>query len=708
MKLKFKNRLDYRYYIYLAFFVISVLLTVFHYRTSYIRFGQTVVNFGTAFLYYCVEVLRINATVTTNAVKLVDLDLTRFIPFSVEEVLAKLQALFPALFVGEHFLAYLSFIGNALRFIILYGMMLVLCVYLIFKLIVGSYIRQTEKKGASRQLTFFLRHVRPKLIFVKLWICDFLSFGVEHHLFKILAIVWLFNLNISSIVVAVIALYLYFVASFDLVGLVANLANLLADLVIMFWGLPVLAWLIIGYIILSKIREYIGYRGLEHNEAKNKGFIRESLSLCNLIVGLMRAGKNLTETDIALSAEQIYRDMALEGMIEQSRKFPDFPWRDLEKEVERACCYREIVDFPTARLFAEKKRLRFLKAKSPGKYFGYDFGEYATTFNNGMYYESIYDVVEIYAQYYSLYFVNASLISANYAVRSGATQISLGHFPVWHNDFFHAPPVAEVDPDEMCHVLDFDKYRLGKRMGDGEDVGIAGYGIHLWSERGKERGNMLDNADYKKTDTKANPRNDYSNMFLKLAGHNATVDFKNFFLCIGDEQRPESVGADEREVSSILHVEGRTKNLITLPFFELETVLNGFLLSHFDPYYVQYRLHRSDGTLFMYLILHVVSLYWGWYIRKFNTFAFDVLTIGIEKGTLDGNLNMHQYYISHKKTFAKRYSTDAFRDMLAVRALEARHGLHQQPKYKGLWSQPEEYDCQHSFAVEKIREHTHY
>ena len=325
-----------------------------------------------------------------------------------------------------------------------------------------------------------------------------------------------------------------------------------------------------------------------------------------------------------------------------------------------------------------------------------------------MYIESIFESVESYTQYYSLYFVNSSLIDANYAVRSGAVQINLGHFPVWQNDFFHAPPVAEVEQEEMCHILNFDKFRLGKRVDDSTDVGIAGYGVHLWSERGKERGNMLDNMDYKKNDKEANPKNDYSNMFLKLAGHNATVEYKNFFLCIGDEQRPESVGADEREVSTVLHIENREKDLITLPFFELETALHGILLSKFDPYYVQYRLHRSDGTLFMYLLHHTVSAYWGWYTRKFNTFSYDLLTVGIEKGTLDGQVDLHEYYISHKKTFAKRYSTDAFRNILAARSLKAKHGLHQQPKYKGLWAQPDEYDQQNSFAIDKLREYTHY
>jgi len=708
MKLKFKNKIDYRYYIYFAIIAASVLLAIFHYNTSYLRFWHTLVNLGTAFLYYCAVVFRTNSTVTTKAGSLIEIDITPFFPFSVEELLRKLQALPRGIFVGEHFRGYLLFLANSLRFVVLYGMMLALCLYVIVKIIFSAYIKQTEKEGQSKPLAFFLRRIRPKLLSVRAWIYDFIDFGAYHRFFKILGIIWLFNLNVVPIFVAALAFYLYFVASFDIGSIFINVANLFADMVIMFWGLPFVLWLIVGYTLLSKLREHIGYNRLNHNENKNKGFIKTLLSLVNLIVGLMRAGKNLTETDMALSGEQIHRDMALEGMLDEARKFPDFPWRNLEKEVERACLHLEIVDFATARLFVSKKVARFCKNPNPEKLFGYDLGRYAKVFNNGMYYETVFDSVELYAQYYSLYFVNSSLISANYAVRSGATQISYGHFPVWQNDFFHAPPVAEVEQDEMCHILNFDKYRLGKRMDETVDVGIAGYGVHLWSERGKERGNMLDNNEYKKSDKTANPKNDYSNMFLKLAGHNATVGYKNFFLCIGDEQRPESVGADEREISTVLHIENRNKDLITLPFFELETVLNGFLLSHFDPYFVQYRLHRSDGTLFMYLVHHLVSAYWGWYIRKFNTFAFDVLTVGIEKGTLDGQVDMHEYYISHKKTFAKRYSTDAFRNMLATRALEARHGLHQQPRYRGLWCEADEYEQQNSFAVDKLREYTHY
>ncbi len=704
MKLKSKFRkLTYYDFIYFGIIILTAVLAFFLYRTSYIRLWQSLCNLVTSIGYYFVEVFDLNFTVNTNISKLLDVDISKVMSFSLDEALYKLKALPSQIFKWDNFTLYLIFVFTLIEDIVFLLALLLPALWLLFKIVMLAYLKRTTGIGASRPLRFYLSRVRPILKRVSYWLWDFLLFGYEKRFFLILGIMWLLSLNVASIVISAFAFYFYFVASFDLIGLLVNVVNLLADLAIMFSGLPFLLWLVIGRFVMCAVREHIGYKRLMHNEAKNKGFIKGRLSLVNLITGYMRAGKNTTETDIALSAELIHKDMQLEGMLEAWHKFPDFPWRNLEIEVERALAYREITGLPDARIFVQKKRERFFKSPRSEKVYGYDIDAFSMEYDNGMYIETIFDVIETYVQYYSMYVVKTSLIISNYAVRSGAVRKDLGHFPLWSDDFFRSPSLRDINPEQMSHIIDFDKLRLGKRV-DSENPapGIAGYGIYLWSERGKERGNAVENQIYKKDDYKANPKNDLSNLFLKMAGHNASVDFKNFFLSIGDEQRCESVGADEREVSILLHIDGNSDEFISLPFFEPEYLIQNFLRNRFDSFLKIYRYNRSDETLFKYMLHHLVSSFNAYYTRKYNIFGYKVFKIGVEKGVRDGNVELHPYYISRHKTFARRFSSDCFRNVLAVRALKARQALIDMPTYKDICADMDELRQQNSYFINDL------
>lgn len=511
------------------------------------------------------------------------------------------------------------------------------------------------------------------------------------------------NLNMLGILVAFIGVYVYFVATFDIAGLFKNLVNLIVDLTVMFSGLPLLVWIVIASILLNIIRKHIGMKRLKNNELKNRAFIKDKLSLVNLICGFMRSGKNLTETDIALSAEMIHKDMALEGMVNEWYKLPDFPFYNLEKEIERAVMFGEIKDLPTARVFASKKRERFLKNICPEKLFGYDTSRYSTEFDNGMYVETVFDIIETYTQLYLMYCVDTSLIVSNYSVRSGAIKDDNGHFPLWNEDFFDAPSLIEEMYDgNYSHIIDYDMFRLGRRVNENSEVGLFGYGIALMSEKGKERGNAVENQCYKKDDYRANPKNDYFNLFLKVIAHGATVDYQTFALVLGDEQRPESVGADEREISTLVHILNRDKDMLAMPFFELEELAYMFFRNHFDNFIKQYRYHRSDETLFMYLLKSCIHRFYSFYKRTYGIYGYDVVKLGLEKGIMDGNIEEHKYYIANHKTKARRYSTDCYRNMLAEKA---KVGLNDLPTYRGVQGDGDEMYEQNSFFVNEFKKH---
>ena len=705
MKLKRKKKIDYRYYIYFGIFLCCIALGIFVYKTSYIRLWQSIVNLCTATAYYFVEIFKINATIEPGISELISIDLSSFLPFSVEEMLYKLKALFPGLFVWEHFKMYITFVLSMLQMLLLCSPMVILIVWATGKLVISSYLKQNDRRGNSKALEVYLSKVRPKLNAVKSWVIDFCDFGNERKFIMLLAWYFIISLNVLTIVISALAFYLYFVASFDIPSLFINIVNCLADLLIMFSGLPLVVWLVIVYLVLITIRRNIGFLVLQHNEMKNRGFIN-SLSLNNLITGTMRAGKNTTEADMIISYEDMLRDKALELILENSHKFPNFPFNEFERKLTKCIEHHTVYNLATARELVKLQKERFLSDMTKDKLYGYDFEEFGLYFNNGMYYEFLFDVLESYAQLYFIYSLPTSLILSSFAIRSGARQISLGHLPMWENDFFRCPPVAEISPEDMSHVMDFDAFRLGKKVKrDNPNVGSIEFGALGITEKDKERGNSLDHQSLKKDSPEANPKNDLYNTGLKTQGHSATIDFYTFVKSWGDAQRAVDVNASEREVSMELNIVNKSEDMLALPFFEVETLIDKLLVPKFDEFFKKYRYNREDGTLLMYLLHNAVAKYHAYFTRNFNTFGYYVLDIGIVKPGQEEALEIHKYPISRKKTFAKRFATDCLRGFHHQRALNTNVGLADYETYESLHPSWEVWKRQNSYFVNDLEKY---
>lgn len=142
-----------------------------------------------------------------------------------------------------------------------------------------------------------------------------------------------------------------------------------------------------------------------------------------------------------------------------------------------------------------------------------------------------------------------------------------------------------------------------------------------------------------------------------------------------------------------------------MPFFELETLLYMWLRKKFDPFITEYRYNRDDGTLLKYVLHHIVSALFGYYTRIYGKYGYDVVHIGVEKGTMDGEIEMHDYYIANHKTKAKRFPTDCYRNMLGERTLKAHKGLTDLPTYRDVRGDDDEMDLQRSYFVTEFKKH---
>lgn len=117
-----------------------------------------------------------------------------------------------------------------------------------------------------------------------------------------------------------------------------------------------------------------------------------------------------------------------------------------------------------------------------------------------------------------------------------------------------------------AHILDFDVLRLGRKvMENNPRAGSFEFGVVGITEIGKERGNNLELKEVRKGTDEANQKNDLFNSWLKMCRHSATIDNFPFIKVFTDEQRPESWGADARDLCDVIHIVSSGDTRLTLP-----------------------------------------------------------------------------------------------------------------------------------------------
>ncbi len=312
----------------------------------------------------------------------------------------------------------------------------------------------------------------------------------------------------------------------------------------------------------------------------------------------------------------------------------------------------------------------------------------------------IWETIETYAQLYFIYIVQSSLIISNYSVRTDDIYCSLGNFPMWNSDFFTRDSKTIDCYSRHAHILDFDSLRLGKKVIE-ENKNADGFefGVIVITEIGKERGNNLELSEKKKKDETANQKNDLFNSWLKMVRHSATVDNYPFVRVITDEQRPESWGADARDLCEIVSIKESSETYLAMPFFSLAELLYGWLFGKFSNLYYRYRYVRSDNTLPMYLLKSITAKIQHYYTGIYNRFGYCALRVQIESGTQDGERTENKYYLMNKKIYSKRFSTDCFSDFFTEKALRSTVGIDDLREYATEKATFDELTAQNSYFV---------
>ena len=711
---KVKGKIDYRHFICVAITLAFVLLAIFVFPSALGRLIESVRDFGLSVAFYFCKMFGIEngVTATVNDLpKMPFFDLPNMpsspvpsLPETFDGFKVKWHEYWKLIITARNAVGYLDFLGGliaVLANVALYIIPIIVIVYFIMKQVLD---KENNDYNVDSKALKIARRISDKTYKpVKSWFIDFVAFIKDNKAYYILwAVIWAYNFNLFTIVMEFFAFYLYFAISWDVVHIYRQVYKLFIDLWTPFNFIPWYVWCVVALIIFDKIRKKIGFAVLNHNEMKNRGFINER-PIVFMGCGTMGKKKTTFITDVALSQEVMFRDKAFEKILENDLKFPNFPWINLENALKKAMGNHTVYNLATCKRFAISKRLKWERKPHRRNIFMYDFERYGLYYDDKLKVTNIWETIETYAQLYFIYITQSSLLISNYSVRVDNVLSDLGNFPLWNSDFFKTDSRLMDSYSRHAHILDFDSLRLGRKVVENNaNSNNFEFGVVLVTEIGKERGNNLENIEKKKSDEGANQKNDYFDDWLKMVRHSATVDNFPFVRVITDEQRPTSWGANARDLTDIVYIQESSDDRLTMPFFALEELLYDWVFGKFVRLYENYRYQRGDTTLTMHILKGIVAKIHTRYKRIHNQFGYCQLSVQVESGTMDGQRKNCKYYLSTKKIYSKRFSTDCFSDFFVKKALRSPIGINDLDEYETEKATFAELAEQNSYFIAKL------
>ena len=659
-------------------FIGMALLGVFVFSDSYLRLGESFRDLGNSAAYYFCKLFGIenDITVTVNGYSDV-FSWGTVLPEDFDEFKKSTGNYFALLFDAENFAGWGKSIAAFLEVALKVLLLALPCVFILIMLVKKLYKSGNTKHGKDTvPLKVFKWLARRTYQPVKRAVLAYREFLQEYRVVCVLWLIgWVLHLNLAGIVIEFIAYYLWFVMSFDILTLYMQVNKLLIDLQVIFKNFPLWSIIAAAYLLFARWRTGIALGRLRHFEARNCGFINE-LPIVSMACGSMGKKKTTLITDMILSQEVMFRQKALSILQNNDMKFPYFPWACFEDEL-RAC-----MEYGTLQLY------------------GYDVCRYGGEFDDALKTSGLFDVLETYAQAYFIYVMQSSLIVANYSIRTDNRFLEQGNFPLWLTDFFSERGRAH---SRHAHILDFDVLRLGRKvMENNPRAGSFEFGVVGITEIGKERGNNLELKEVKKGTDEANQKNDLFNSWLKMCRHSATVDNFPFIKVFTDEQRPESWGADARDLCDVIHIVSSGDTRLTLPLYTIEEMISEWAFNRFIRLYEDFRFRRGDNTLLIHILKSITAWLWRRNIRVYNRYGYSVLKIEKERGTMDGKAENKKYFIMNAKIYARRFATDCFSDYFNDMAKKSGAGLGDYREYVTEKATVEELKEQNSYFINAL------
>ena len=698
--MKWQKRLNIALTIVLT--IAFILLGAFVFRVAYCRTFEALIDLYGSFKYYfCVLFGFPVDGIPSVAERSKVLNWDVILPADFEMFKANCISFFKLFISKENFLSWLSETGQKTGKISKIIIIVLPCILALWIALKTLYKKHNTKHNIDTlPLRVYKTVTRYTTEPLKRFVRQYAAFVKEHNFIWIIwLVIWVFNLNFATIIIEFFAYYFYFAVSFDFGSIYTQVVKLIIDLQVVVKYVPFWVILIFIWLLFERWRRNLALAKLRRMENSNRGFIND-LPIVSMTCGSMGKKKTTIITDMTLSQEIMYRNVAYGKLQETDMKFPNFGWIAFEMELRKCMEHGTVYNLATVKEWVKLKRSRYEKHHDDSlQLYGYDSKRYGLYYRDGLKTSYIFDVLSTYAQLYFVYVIQSSLIVANYSIREDNQLIDGGNFPVWNTDFFSKTP----RPSRHAHILDFDILRLGKKvLENNPNAGSFEFGVVAITEVGKERGNNLELKEVKKGTEETNQKNDLFNSWLKMCRHSATIDNYPFIKVFTDEQRPSSWGADARELCDIVHIVSSGNTRLALPFFTIEEMLNEWLFNWFINLYADFRFNRGDNTLLIYLLKKVTAFFYKRTVTAYNNYGYSISNIEKERGTMDGKTEKKKYYLMHKKIYSQRFSTDCFSDYFNDIAKNTKIGLNDYMEYQTEKATVTELKMQNSYFINAL------
>ena len=679
-----------------------ILLGVFCFNTSYLRLLESLGDLWQSVKFYGSKIFGFEYNGVPSVTEFSEvMKWNIFLPEDLSAFKEQAGFYFKLLFSAENLSAYGKFMGEILlTFMKIFAIALpciVIFILLLKRLYKNSNNNYNKDTVPLRVFKWISNYTYQP---IKRCVTAYIKFLKDHNFIWILwLILWAIQLNLATIIVAFFAYYFYFVMSFDFATIYIQFCKLFIDLQVVIKSVPIPVWLVLGYIMFAKWRKRVAISRLNHYEARNCGFINE-LPIVSMSCGSMGKKKTTLITDMALSQEVMFRQKAFDLLQKNDMKFPNFPWICFEQELKACMEHKTVYNLATIKEWIKLKRKRFDKHQNEHlQLYGYDYKKYGTEYYDGLQVSTLFDILERYALLYFIYVIESSLIVANYSIRTDNMLLDSGNFPMWYTNFFP----EQLTDGRHAKILDFDTLRLGKKViEENPNIGSFEFGVVVISEVGKERGNNLELREMKKGTEETNQKNDLFNAWLKMCRHSATVDNFPFIKVFTDEQRPESWGADARDLCDVIHIVSSGETKLAMPFYTIEDMLSEWAFNGFIGLYYDFRFRRGDNTLLVHILKALTSFIWRRNMRIYNKYGYSILRIEKERGTMDGKIEKKRYFIMSRKIYSRRFSTDCFSDYFNELAKNTKVGLADYREYATEKATVEELKLQNSYFINSL------
>ena len=673
---------NYRDIICVTITAIFIALGIFVFNACFWRIIESARDLGTSIAYSVLDLFelsdKISPTFLTFPQKAPWANVLHstapklFLPETWEQFGVYLEKYWKTWIDWKTFILYLLFILQIVLNLIMFSFYFALF-FVLTKKIFRKYLlkHNNDDDKDSKRLIAYKNFIERRYFPIRRFFIDLYVFIKNSAYWKIWGVLLLLYAGGFSIVLETLAFGFYFTTSFDFLGLYHWFYNLVYDLSLFFEVIPTPFTIIFLVVVYELYCRHLGYNGLYHRERCNRGFLNER-GVVTIVWGEMGVGKTALITDCMLSAEVQLRDDAYEIILESDMKFPNFTWATLERQLRQAIYFHVIYDVWSCRRWIRKKRAQWEKANCRERIFGYDYERYGLTYDDKLKEVNVWQILEDYSCAYLIYTVQSSLIVANYSVRVDSLLSDLGNFPLWNSDFFKRDSRLLDSFSRHCKILDFDMLRLGRIMlVNNPNRNAYGFGVYGITELDKERKNTPELKDVKATDEECNQKNDLFNVLLKMSRHACVIANRVFVKVFADLQRPDSLGADCRELGEVTYIENKSDIEPVLPFFSLYYIFEWFIDMVFKPFatiYAEYRHNRSDNTLPLYLFKNVEAKLQHIKERTRNVFGSATLTLELQNGRMDGEPQKRKWYRMPKKIYSRRYTTDCQQAIFERRA----------------------------------------